>query len=34
VRTLGVALGIPEDQLNGSFTAMAGGKVVRAAVTV
>jgi len=33
VRTLGVALGIPEDQLNGSFTAMAGGKAVRAAVT-
>jgi hypothetical protein len=34
IRTLGVALGIPEDQLNTDFTAMAGGKVVKAAVIV
>jgi len=34
IRTLGVALGIPEDQLNADFTAMAGGKVVKAAVIV
>jgi hypothetical protein len=34
MRTLGVALGIPEDQLAPDFTAMAGGKVVKAAVTV
>jgi len=34
MRTLGAALGIPEDQLNTSFTAGAGGKVVRAAVNV
>jgi hypothetical protein len=33
MRTLGVALGIPEDKLNTSFTAAAGGKVVRSAVT-
>jgi Protein of unknown function (DUF1501) len=32
IRTLGVALGIPEDQLNTDFTAMAGGKVIKAAV--
>ena len=34
IRTLGVALGIPEDLLNTSFTASAGGKVVQAAVIV
>jgi hypothetical protein len=34
VKTLGVALGIPEDQLNTSFTASAGGKVIKAAVIV
>jgi hypothetical protein len=34
MRTLGVALGIPEDQLNADFTAAAGGKVVKAAVIV
>ena len=33
MRTLGVALGIPEDQIAKDFTASAGGKVVRAAVT-
>jgi hypothetical protein len=33
IRTLGVALGIPEETLAPNFTAMAGGKVVRAAVT-
>jgi hypothetical protein len=33
MRTLGIALGIPEDKLASSFTAAAGGKVVRAAVT-
>jgi len=33
IRTLGVALGIPEDRFNTSFTQSAGGKVVRAAVT-
>jgi hypothetical protein len=32
-RTLGVALGIPESQLNSDFTASAGGKVVKAALT-
>jgi hypothetical protein len=32
-RTLGVALGIPEDQLAADFTASAGGKVVKAALT-
>ena len=31
-RTLGVALGIPESQLNSDFTASAGGKVVKAAL--
>jgi hypothetical protein len=34
MKTLGVALGIPEDQLNSDFTAMAGGKVVKPAVVV
>jgi hypothetical protein len=34
VRTLGVALGIPEDVLNTSFTQSAGGKVVKSAVIV
>jgi hypothetical protein len=34
MKTLGVALGIPEDQLNADFTAMAGGKVVKPAVVV
>jgi len=34
VRTLGVALGIPEDLLNTSFTASAGGKVIKSAVIV
>ena len=33
MRTLGFALGIPDDQLGASFTQSAGGKVVRAAVT-
>jgi hypothetical protein len=33
MRTLGVALGIPEDKLASSFTTAGGGKVVRAAVT-
>ena len=33
MRTLGLALGIPEDQLGTSFTQSAGGKVVKAAVT-
>jgi hypothetical protein len=32
IRTLGVALGIPEDQLSPDFTAMAGGKVITSAV--
>ena len=34
MRTLGAALGIPEALLNTSFTAMAGGKVVKPAVIV
>jgi hypothetical protein len=34
MRTLGVALGIPEADMASDFTAMAGGKVVKAAVTV
>ena len=34
MRTLGVALGIPEADVASSFTAMAGGKVVKSAVTV
>jgi hypothetical protein len=34
MRTLGVALGIPEADVASDFTAMAGGKVVKAAVTV
>jgi hypothetical protein len=34
MRTLGVALGIPEADLNKDFTAQAGGKVVKAAVNV
>jgi hypothetical protein len=33
MRTLGVALGIPEDAVGKSFTQSAGGKVVKAAVT-
>jgi hypothetical protein len=33
IRTLGVALGIPEEKIAADFTAAAGGKVVRAAVT-
>jgi len=32
-RTLGVALGIPEDKLAPDFIATAGGKVIRAALT-
>jgi hypothetical protein len=34
VRTLGAALGLPEDQMAKDFTAQAGGKVVKAAVNV
>ena len=34
MRTLGVSLGIPEGDMATDFTAMAGGKVVKAAVTV
>ena len=34
MRTLGATLGIPEDQLNTSFTGAAGGKIVKAAVGV
>jgi hypothetical protein len=33
-RTLGVALGIPESALAGDFTSSAGGKVVKAALTI
>jgi len=32
-RTLGVALGIPEDKLASDFTTTAGGKVIKAALT-
>ncbi|HMI83984.1 MAG TPA: DUF1501 domain-containing protein [Polyangiaceae bacterium] len=32
MRTLGVALGIPEDQMAPDFTASAGGKVIKAAL--
>jgi hypothetical protein len=33
MRTLGVGLGIPEAQIDTDFTASAGGKVVKAALT-
>jgi hypothetical protein len=32
-RTLGVALGIPEAQLDSSFVSSAGGRVVTAALS-